>query len=374
MKEPVRYDILRVRQGRLVRTGRSREVVPQPILGACGDECVAMSSRRYLGSKYRLTDFILSVVASECCNVASVADIFAGTGAVAAAFAPQADVIVNDMLYSNCVCYEAWLGSEPFDAGRVEALLAKYNAAEPDGENYMSENFAGTYFSHSVCRKIGFVREDIESRYLRGGINGRERALLIASLLYAMDRIANTCGHYDAYRMDGERPESIRLQMPCLHDFGRHARVISNMDANLLADTLRCDLVYMDPPYNSRQYCDNYHVLENVARWEKPAVRGKARKMDRTALKSEYCKGNAAKVFEELVMKLRTRYILLSYNNMGQKGDGRSNAKISDEDIIRILSRRGDVKAFTLNHKSFTTGLSERNDNEERLFLCTCRP
>ena len=70
------------------------------------------------------------------------------------------------------------------------------------------------------------------------------------------------------------------------------------MDTNAIASTIEADLVYIDPPYNSRQYCDAYHLLENVARWEKPEVFGVAKKMDRTSLKSAYCTQKAVKVFD----------------------------------------------------------------------------
>ncbi|HDL5880946.1 TPA: DNA adenine methylase, partial [Mannheimia haemolytica] len=128
-------------------------------------------------------------------------------------------------------------------------------------------------------------------------------------------------------------------------------------------------LLYLDPPYNSRQYCDAYHLLENVARWEKPKVYGVARKMDRTSLKSDYCMIAATKAFEELIENADAKYILLSYNNMSDKGNDRSNAKISDEDIMKILSKKGKVIVFESDYKSFSTGKSDIQDNKERLFL-----
>ena len=63
---------------------------------------------------------------------------------------------------------------------------------------------------------------------------------------------------------------------------------------------------------------------------------------------------------------------MLSYNNMAQKGNDRSNARISDDDIIRILSAKGEVKIFSEEYKAFTTGKSDIEDNQERLFLCIC--
>ena len=141
----------------------------------------------------------------------------------------------------------------------------------------------------------------------------------------------------------------------------------------MLAPRVTADLVYLDPPYNSRQYCDAYHVLENVARWEKPKVFGVAKKMDRTALKSAYCTKEATEAFTDLIENINARYILLSYNNMENKGNERSNAKLADEDIMRILQNKGEVLIFEENYKAFTTGKSDIQDNAERLFLCKCR-
>ena len=131
--------------------------------------------------------------------------------------------------------------------------------------------------------------------------------------------------------------------------------------------------MYLDPPYNSRQYCDAYHVLENVARWEKPKVFGVAKKMDRTALKSAYCTREATQAFADLIEKINARYILLSYNNMENKGNERSNAKLADTDIMRILGKKGEVLVFEEDYKAFTTGKSNIQDNAERLFLCICK-
>jgi adenine-specific DNA-methyltransferase len=113
-------------------------------------------------------------------------------------------------------------------------------------------------------------------------------------------------------------------------------------------------------------------LLENIARWEKPSVTGVARKMDRTNLKSDYCTSKAALAFEDLIQNINARYILLSYNNMAQKGHGRSNAKIDDDDILRILTTKGEVKIFTQDYKPFSAGKSDIDEHEERLFLCVC--
>ena len=112
--------------------------------------------------------------------------------------------------------------------------------------------------------------------------------------------------------------------------------------------------------------------MENVARWEKPKVFGVAKKMDRTAMKSRYCTQSAEVAFRELIDNINARYILFSYNNMAVKGNDRSNAKISDEDILKILNAKGTVKVFEESYKAFTTGKSDIAENAERLFLCVC--
>lgn len=330
-----------------------------------------INNRRYLGNKYKLLPFISSVVEQECSNINTVADIFAGTGAVASAFTDK-KLITNDLMYSNYICHVAWFSSQKYSKKKIIQLILEYNHMTVTTDNYMSENFANTYFDLNDCRKIGFIREDIETKYQAGTINFRERALLITSLLYAMDKIANTCGHYDAYRQSAVYEKHLELAVPTPEEALNENNVCYNMDINQFIGDIEADLIYIDPPYNSRQYCDAYHLLENVARWEKPEVFGVARKMDRSALKSDYCTQRATKAFEELIDSIHAKYILLSYNNMALKGNDRSNAKISDEDIMRILQKKGTVKIFEEDYKAFSTGKSNIQENKERLFLCKC--
>ena len=330
-----------------------------------------INNRRYLGNKYKLLPFIKKIVESECEGINTVADIFAGTGAVASAFVDK-KLITNDIMYSNYICHIAWFSTEEYSEDKIIDYILYYNNIETDEENYMSENFSNTFFSNKDCSKIGFIREDIEKLYFSGKINLREKALLITSLLYAMDKIANTCGHYDAYRQNTTFDKELELFVPTPSNRLNINNQCFNMDTNKLVNNIEADLVYIDPPYNSRQYCDAYHLLENVACWKKPKVFGVAKKMDRNNLKSDYCTMKATQAFEELIKNTKAKYILLSYNNMAEKGNDRSNAKISDMDIIRILSAKGEVKVFSENYKAFTTGKSDIKENEERLFLCKC--
>lgn len=332
-----------------------------------------INNRRYLGNKYSLSSFIRETVNKNCSGINIVVDIFSGTGSVAHTFRDKM-IITNDLLFSNYISNYAWFAPMDYSKLKIVEYVAKFNKVNTSENNYMREKFADTFFSADDCSKIGFVREQIEIDYINKKINFKEYAILITSLLYGIDRIANTVGHYDAYRKNAEFDKKLNFPVLLPEKNLNENNKCYNMDANELIGNLECDLLYLDPPYNSRQYCDAYHLLENVARWEKPEVYGVARKMDRSSLKSDYCTIDAVNAFEDLINKANARYILLSYNNMSNKGNDRSNAKITDEDILRILRKKGKVTIFEKEYKSFSTGKSEINDNAERLFLCETTP
>ena len=330
----------------------------------------SINNRRYLGNKYKLTNFIRNTIDNECGEFRTFADLFAGTGAVASMFCDK-HLIVNDILYSNYVSFQTWFGTGNYSMLKIIHFINKYNNIPVQSNNYMVQNFADTYFSKANCAKIGFIREDIEKNYQASNLSQREKCILITSLLYAIDKIANTCGHYDAYRKNGELDKELKMALPNIGKT-KFYNEIYNEDINKLVKNISADVVYLDPPYNSRQYCDAYHLLENIARWEKPIVTGVARKMDRSDLKSEYCRNTATRAFEDLISNIKAKYIVLSYNNMAEKGNDRSNAKISDKEIYRILGDKGKVKTFEQEYKAFSTGKSNIEKNAERLFVCQC--
>ena len=331
-----------------------------------------INNRRYLGSKYKLLGFINEIVKNECNGIRTIADIFGGTGIVAKNFYDQGkSIIVNDILESNYLAYKTWFSNDEINIDKIAKLIDNYNSIEVIYDNYVSENFGGTYFSVENARKIGYIREEIN--IIKNELTDREYAALVTSLIYAMDKVANTCGHYDAYRRKFDSVDALKLLIPNVSTINNKDNKIYNMDANKLVREIEPDLVYIDTPYNSRQYGDTYHLLENIAKWEKPRVEGVARKMvDRSSIKSKYCTSKAPEAFEELINGVNARYILVSYNNMAQKGVGRSNAKISNEEIISILESKGNVNVFSTDYKVFTTGKTNVDEHKELLYLCKC--
>lgn len=331
-----------------------------------------INNRRYIGSKARMLNFIDEVIKKEKIEFSSFFDLFGGTGIVGDYFNNQkTKVYVNDLLKSNYLSYLAWFGNDKIDKKKLEDIINKYNSLKNLKDNYFSINFGDTYFSKNNCKRIGYIREDIENKYLNNEINTRERAILITSLLYAMDKIANTVGHYDAYRKNGDLDKKLEL---CMLDLKSNTNnknnKIFNEDSNELVRNIKADIVYVDPPYNSRQYSDAYHLLENVATWEKQEVFGVAKKMKRNGIKSKYCSVSAPLAFKDLIENINAKYIIVSYNNMGTKGAGRSQAKISDEDIMNALSSKGKVKVYETDFNQFNTGKTHIDNHKERLFIC----
>ena len=326
-----------------------------------------LQNRRFLGNKYKLLGFIEDIVNEKCNGFSVFCDIFAGTGVVGERFNEKnIKIITNDFLVSNYIPLKAFLGTSDIDFEEIEKKIDLLNNLEANEDNYFSKHFGQTYFTLENARKIGAIREKIDEI----ATDENEKAVLITSLLYAVDKVANTVGHYDAYRKKLDTIQSLRLLVPDFYPDNNVNNEIYNEDANQLIRKISCDVLYIDPPYNSRQYSDAYHLLENLVTWNKPPVYGKAKKMDRAHLKSNYCLQSAPKAFADLISNANCKHILVSYNNTAESKDGRSNARISDEQIISILKSRGEVDIFERDYKAFTTGKSDTNGHAERIFYC----
>ena len=332
-----------------------------------GQGLLQIQSRRYLGNKFKLLNFIKEIVEKRCKGYKSFCDIFSGTGVVGNEFnGSDIKIISNESLYSNYLSLYAWLSPEQFNKAKIVEYIDALNNIYHNKENYVSEHFGGTYFTIENAGKIGVIREKIEELDL----NFKEKCILLTSLLYAIVKTANTCGHYDAFRKTLDTIAPIKLLVPDIRQDKNRQNEIYNEDANKLIRKIKMDILYIDPPYNSRHYCDTYHILENIMTWKKPQVFGVANKMLRSSLKSQYCLKTAPKAFEDLISNANCRYILVSYNNMAEKGNSRSNARIKDGEIIRILSKKGKIEIFETEFKSFTAGKSRIEGHTERIFFC----
>ncbi len=328
-----------------------------------------LQNRRYIGNKFKLLSFIDSVIQSEGINCEVVADIFAGTGVVAEHFMQQGKkLIVNDNLYSNYVFYQAWLSNAEYNKDKVQHIIEYLNNnTEYLHDNYFSDTFSGTYYSYNDARKIGSIREYVEQ--IKSTLLPREYYILLSSLLYTADKIANTVGHFEAFLGKSPTDKGVVLEFLNIKKY-LVAPCIYQEDANKLVSQITADLLYLDPPYNARQYANFYHLLENLAEWNKPEVKGKTLKMPRAEKMSKYSTASAKSVFEDLVLNAKTKYILLSYNNTYKANSGASINKITEEDIVDVLSKLGKVKKFDTDYRFFNSGKTDFDNHKEILYLC----
>ncbi len=325
-----------------------------------------LHNRRYIGNKHKLIEWIFSILEKECTGK-SFTDIFAGTGVVSAVASKHFDeVILNDFLYSNHSIYKAFFDIGEWDQDKINGIIKNYNNinGEDLDENYFSVNFGGKFFSKNSAKIIGFVRENIEEN--RENLTEREYHMLISSLLYSTDKIANTVGHYDAY-FKKEFVEDNFFMRP-IDPIEVKSVLIFREDANSLAKKIQTDIVYIDPPYNSRQYSRFYHVLETLTKWDKPKLHGVALKPEPENM-SDYCRVSAKDRFAELVNDINAKYLVVSYNNTYESKSNSSQNKITLEEIKNILNKRGKTKIFEKDYRHFNAGNTDFKNHKEYLFV-----
>lgn len=328
---------------------------------------IALGSRRYIGSKAKLSDWIMELIDAHTDHIRTFTDLFAGTATISSqALVKYEKVIINDFLHANNIIYKGFFEAGDWDRKKVSDIITRYNSLDPEvlDDNYFSENFGGKFYEYNVSKLIGYIRQDIED--MKDKLTEKEYNILLATLIYNIDKLANTVGHFDAYIKKPIKPQPLRLRLINAKSFANVE--IHREDANLLARQIKSDLVYIDPPYNSRQYCRFYHLYETLIKWDKPKLYGVALKPEPENM-STYCTVKAKDSFEDLVMNLDTRYLVVSYNNTYKSKSNSSENKIKLEEIAEILNRCGETKIFECSHRFFNAGKTEFDDHKELLFI-----
>jgi adenine-specific DNA-methyltransferase len=334
---------------------------------------IKIKNRRYIGNKNKLTENIYQALLANVNTkekLTTFLDLFAGTGVVSEFFSDKGfKVILNDILYSNYVAYEAFFSNKEFNSEKVSDYLKFYNELKYEDlkENYFSDIYGGKYFSVNDAKKAGYIREHIEN--LKDDLSIREYYMLMTSLLYSVDKIANTVGHFEHYLK--KEPIDKNLKLEILDNLIPREAQTYNIDANELSKLVTADVAYIDPPYNARQYINFYHVLENLARWEKPTeFEGISMKFKRNHLKSGYSQSKAKLLMSDLIKNLNVKYIIVSYNNTYSAKSVASNNKITENEILEILMEKGSTKTYDIPYKSFNSGKTNFDNHIEKIFVC----
>jgi adenine-specific DNA-methyltransferase len=306
----------------------------------------------YIGSKLKLSSWIKEVITSYINPKEKVfCDIFAGTGIVGRTFKKEAkQVIANDIEEYAFVLNRNYIANHKNLKEKLEIVEYLNNLPlKEDGfiyNNYCSPS-GRLYFSDDNGKKIDTIRNKIEEFKN----DSDTYYFLLASLLESADKVANTASVYGAYLKKIKKSAQKELILePALYEENDNEHFVFKEDANELIKKISGDILYLDPPYNHRQYGANYHLLNTIAEYKEFEPKGVSGL--REYYKSSYCRKNEVKkTFEDLISNADFKYIFLSYNNEGL---------MSENDIKEIMSKFGE---YNLEIKEYQRFKADRNEN-----------
>lgn len=322
----------------------------------------------YIGSKFSLLPFIDEVIRNVAGNALSdkiLCDIFAGTGIVGRYFKNKVSkVLSNDIEYYSYVLIKNYIENSediPSKSGYIDRL----NLLAPIDTGFIYRNYCSgsgsgrQYFTDANGRKIDAVRRQIETWYRAGEISGHLYWFLLCSLVESADKVANTASVYGAFLKHVKKSAAKEMEIaPAEFELSGHIHEVFNEDANSLIRRISGDILYLDPPYNARQYGANYHLLNTIARYETFEPKGKTGLDD--YYKSGYCRsGDVREQFEDLIKNASFKYVFLSYNNEGL---------MSPEDIRRIMSKYG---RYDLAERKYHRFKADKTENRNHKADCT---
>lgn len=293
---------------------------------------------RFIGSKIQLLDHIKRVVDEKAPDAETFCDIFSGTAAVARYFKQWYQVYSNDLLYFSYVLQRGTVENDSVPT--FEKLQSNLGISDPisylnelpleqmDAELSVEKRFfqntyapdgGRMYMNNDNALRIDFARNKAEEWKQEKLLSDDEYFYLVACIVEGIPFISNTSGTYGAFHKTWERRsyktyEVYRLDV--CHN-GKKNRSF-NVDGVELLQKINGDVLYIDPPYNNRQYLPNYHVLETAARYDFPEVRGVTGQRPYGNAKSDFClKKKALPAFEQLIKNAQFKHILLSYSTDG---------------------------------------------------------
>ena len=317
----------------------------------------------YIGSKYSLLDFIdhtIKSVVGENMSQLVFCDLFAGTGIVGRHFKTQVSkVISNDWEYYSYILNRNYIGNHLEIEGKEE-YINKLNQLDGIDNGFIYSQYClgggnnRQYFSDENGRKIDAARVAIEEWRNNGEISDDLYYFLLCSLIESADKHANTASVYGAYLKSLKKSAQKSLVIaPANYQCNSHNHQVYCEDANTLIKSISGDILYLDPPYNARQYGANYHLLNTIAEYKTFEPKGKTGLREYN--KSDYCSKSAVRdSFENLIADAKFKYIVLSYNNEGL---------MSIDTIRQIMSKYGRYQVFQKEYSRFRADKAENRNH-----------
>ena len=327
---------------------------------------------RYIGNKTRLLPFILGTLRRLGIEPGTAHDAFAGTAAVGRALKEAGwRVASSDLMSYSHVFQQAYVVAQAVPSlrelsrrepevrraiaawdgdgglsprGNALRAIGAYLARQREPERgFVTSHFSPVgermYFTEENAMRIDAARQAIHDWHRSGWIDSSVFYILLAALIEGSDRVANTAGVYAAFikswQSNARRPLSI---VPVLPAEGARGSTAHLTDAVTLAAALGpVDLLYIDPPYNARQYSGYYHVPELIARgWFGGPVtlRGKTGLLPPDGQRSEWCSPRGVRpALVELLAATKAKHVLVSYNSEGLLADAELRVALEEASV-----------------------------------------
>ncbi|MDR1911460.1 MAG: DNA adenine methylase [Helicobacteraceae bacterium] len=316
----------------------------------------------YIGSKYSLLAFLERTTDDVTGGNAAggvFADLFAGTGVVGGAFKRKGcTVIANDIQHYAYTLNRHYVENVP---PMTSERLEWFNSLSgEDGfvyQNYCAGSGSGrNYFTDENGRKCDAIRNALNNLLSTGEIGYDEHYYYLAGLINSIDKVANTASVYGAYlkHIKSSAAKPFKLELLPLVEGVRGKAYCLNI--NNIIRKIKGDILYLDPPYNARQYCSNYHVLETISRSDNPILSGVTGLRNSGGQKSAFCsKRTVESAFDDVIANADFKYIFLSYNNEGL---------MSLDTIRSIMERYGKYEQFTQDYHRFRADKEEARNHK----------
>jgi adenine-specific DNA-methyltransferase len=314
-----------------------------------------MITLNYIGSKQTLCPTLINIIKTEITDLKSMSflDMFAGTGSVGFRFQDLTNnCSANDLEYYSFIINNALLKCSY--SSKLQEIINYCNTLDGiDGlifTNYSkNDNCERMFFTVENARKCDAIRTYIETLKTDNTVQQNEYYFLLASLIVSMDKVANTSCVYGAYLKEYKKSSLKEMIVSPIHtktNINSYENNVFNMTAEELSKSdIYTDIVYMDPPYNQRQYSANYCPLNYIAYYDNTIVlNGKTGTIDGYN-KSNFCsKVRVFEAFKTILNNVKCKYIFISYNNEGL---------LHYDELIELFGSYGELKLYKIPYKKF---------------------
>lgn len=343
---------------------------------------------RYIGSKAATLNQIYEAVDAVSCGYESFCDPFAGTCTVSHFFKSKGmRTVTGDLLELSYVFQRAllYLNRTPSFEGLLNLgefrctpkrasgarTVINYLNTLPARVGYFSDNYSPRGANHRMfftvqnAGRIDATREQIRQWRNSGLINRDEECYLLACLVDAADRVANTAGTYYAFLKSFYRKALLPLQLrliPVLNNSQRND--VARIEATALVERTQTDLLYLDPPYNGRDYGAYYHLPETLVRDDNPEIAGRSGIRTTGRLpRSAFCTSNGARTaLAKTISLANCQCVVVHYAVDGL---------VSHHDILEMLRKRGSTTWKFCKTRRYSARKSLVNNSvNTRLYVC----